>query len=126
MASGAFQPGTGVAPATLVELSVSCRKLIDADVFSKSDPMCVLFTQDQSKNWKEFGRTEIIWNNLNPDFVKKFVMHYYFEQSQKLKFEVYDVDSKSADLSKHDFLGRMECTLGEIVSAGSKFMRRLV
>lgn len=125
MESGSFQPGTGVAPATLVELSVSCRKLIDADVFSKSDPMVVLFTEDQSRTWREFGRTEIIWNNLNPDFVKKFVMHYYFEQSQKLKFEVYDVDSKSADLSKHDFLGRMECTLGEIVSAGSKFMRRL-
>lgn len=37
----------------------------------------------------QFGRTEVIWNNLNPDFVKKFVMQYYFEQSQKLRFEVY-------------------------------------
>ncbi|XP_005099340.1 copine-8 isoform X1 [Aplysia californica] len=114
----AFQPGTGVAPATLVELSISCRKLIDADVFSKSDPIAVMFIQDKSsRGWREFGRTEIIWNNLNPDFVKKFVMQYYFEQSQKLKFEVYDVDSASSDLSKHDFLGRMECTLGEVVSS---------
>ncbi|ESO82328.1 hypothetical protein LOTGIDRAFT_198063 [Lottia gigantea] len=113
-----FQPGTGIAPATLVELAVSCRKIIDADVFSKSDPMCVLFVYD-SKNikWKEFGRTEIIWNNLNPDFVHKFVIRYYFEQLQKLKFEIYDVDSNSADLSKHDFLGSIECSLGEIVSA---------
>ncbi|KAJ8301692.1 hypothetical protein KUTeg_020679 [Tegillarca granosa] len=118
-----FQPGTGVAPATLVEISVSCRNLIDADVFSKSDPLCVLFVEEPgTKQWREFGRTEIIWNNLNPDFVKKFVMHYYFEQSQKLKFEVYDVDSKSSDLSKHDFLGRAECTLGEVVSSGSKFL----
>ncbi|XP_060079148.1 copine-8-like [Ylistrum balloti] len=122
-----FQPGTGVAPATLVELSISCRKLIDADVFSKSDPMCVLYMMDERNrgSWREFGRTEIIWNNLNPDFVKKFVLHYYFEQSQKLKFEIYDVDSKSADLSKHDFLGGMECSLGEIVSAGTKMSRRL-
>ncbi|RUS84077.1 hypothetical protein EGW08_008189 [Elysia chlorotica] len=113
-----FQPGTGVAPASLVELSISCRKLIDADVFSKSDPMVVLFLTDPvSRGWKELGRTEIIWNNLNPDFVKKFVMQYYFEESQKLKFEVYDVDSASADLSKHDFLGRAECTLGEVVSS---------
>ena len=36
----------------------------------------------------QFGRTEIIWNNLNPDFVKKFVLQYFFEQLQKLKFEV--------------------------------------
>ncbi|GFS01933.1 copine-8 [Elysia marginata] len=84
-----FQPGTGVAPASLVEVSISCRKLIDADVFSKSDPMVVLFVTDTvSRGWKEFGRTEIIWNNLNPDFVKKFIMQYYFEESQKLKFEV--------------------------------------
>ncbi|CAL1529087.1 unnamed protein product [Lymnaea stagnalis] len=126
MATGAFQPGTGVAPATLVEVSVSCRKLVDSDVFSKSDPMVVLFVQDfSSRGWKEFGRTEIIWNNLNPDFVKKFVMQYYFEQSQKLKFEVYDVDSSSSDLSKHDFLGRTECTLGEVVSS-NKLTKQLI
>lgn len=121
-----FQPGTGVAPATLVELTVGCRKLIDADVFSKSDPMVVMFTKDQnSQQWREFGRTEVIWNNLNPDFVKKFIIQYYFEQSQKLKFEVYDIDCESADLSKHDFLGRMECTLGEIVASGTRYTQRL-
>ncbi|XP_071156234.1 copine-8-like [Mytilus edulis] len=127
MAENTFQPGTGVAPATLVELSISCRHLIDSDVFSKSDPIGVLFEMDSAnKQYRELGRTEIIWNNLNPDFVKKFVMHYYFEQSQKLKFEIYDVDSKSADLSKHDFLGRMECTLGEIVASGTRYTRRLL
>ncbi|KAL4226439.1 Copine-9 [Mactra antiquata] len=121
-----FTPGTGVQPTCVIELSLSCRNLIDADVFSKSDPMVVLFTMDQgTRSWKEFGRTEVIWNNLNPDFVKKFVMQYYFEQSQKLKFEVYDIDSPSADLSKHDFLGRMECTLGEVVAAGTRLSRRL-
>ncbi|XP_052824651.1 copine-8 isoform X2 [Octopus bimaculoides] len=125
MATDMFLPGSSMIPATLVELSVSCRKLIDADVFSKSDPMCVLFTQDPgSKKWTEFGRTEIIWNNLNPDFVKKFIIHYFFEESQKLKFEIYDVDSKSANLDKHDFLGKLECTLAEIMIA-NRFVKRL-
>jgi len=36
----------------------------------------------------QFGRTEIIQNTLNPEFVRKFVMDYFFEESQKLKFEV--------------------------------------
>jgi len=36
----------------------------------------------------QFGRTEAIQNTLNPDFVRKFVMDYFFEESQKLKFEV--------------------------------------
>ncbi|GAB1598493.1 copine-8-like isoform X3 [Argonauta hians] len=126
MASDMFLPGSSsMIPATLVELSISCRKLIDADVFSKSDPMCVLFTQDPGcKKWTEFGRTEIIWNNLNPDFVKKFIIHYFFEESQKLKFEIYDVDSKSASLDKHDFLGKLECTLAEIMIA-NRFVKRL-
>lgn len=39
----------------------------------------------------QFGRTEVIWNNLNPDFVKKFIIHFYFEQAQKLKFEVWGI-----------------------------------
>ena len=36
----------------------------------------------------QFGRTEVIWNNLNPSFVKKFVLEYFFEESQKLRFDV--------------------------------------
>ncbi len=36
----------------------------------------------------QFARTEMIKDTLNPDFVKKVVMQYFFEQSQKLKFEM--------------------------------------
>jgi hypothetical protein len=30
---------------------------------------------------------------LNPDFTKSFVLDYYFEKEQHIKFEVYDVDA---------------------------------
>ncbi|XP_076806884.1 copine-8-like [Clavelina lepadiformis] len=107
-------------PVMSIELTISCRKLIDSDVFSKSDPMVVMYMQGLgSKEWREFGRTEVIWNNLNPDFVKKFVVDYFFEERQALRFDVYDVDSNSHNLSKHDFLGRAFCSLGEIVGARS-------
>uniref|UniRef100_A0A8B9LSC3 Copine Vb n=1 Tax=Astyanax mexicanus TaxID=7994 RepID=A0A8B9LSC3_ASTMX len=66
---------------------------------------------------KLFGRTEVIDNTLNPDFVRKFILDYFFEEKQNLRFDLYDVDSKSPDLSKHDFLGQMFCTLGEIVGS---------
>ena len=36
----------------------------------------------------QYGRTEMIKDSLNPDFVKKFLMEYYFEVSQKLTFEM--------------------------------------
>uniref|UniRef100_A0A6Q2YWR4 C2 domain-containing protein n=1 Tax=Esox lucius TaxID=8010 RepID=A0A6Q2YWR4_ESOLU len=64
-----------------------------------------------------FGRTEVIDNTLNPDFVRKYILNYFFEEKQNLRFDLYDVDSKSPDLSKHDFLGQVFCTLGEIVGS---------
>ncbi|RXN35390.1 copine-8-like isoform X2 [Labeo rohita] len=92
--------------------------LLDRDTFSKSDPLCVLYTQGvETKQWREFGRTEVIDNTLNPDFVRKYILDYFFEEKQNLRFDLYDVDSKSPDLSKHDFLGQMFCTLGEIVGS---------
>ncbi|TNN07478.1 Copine-8 isoform 1 [Schistosoma japonicum] len=104
---------------TTVELSIACRNLCDTDVLSKSDPLVVVFEKSFPDNqWVELDRTEIIQNNLNPDFAKKVVMEYHFEEQQRLNFAVYDVDCKSDKLDKHDFLGNCETTLGEIASSG--------
>ncbi|KAF1372483.1 hypothetical protein PFLUV_G00265880, partial [Perca fluviatilis] len=124
---GDFDPLNASIPATKVEITVSCRNLLDRDTFSKSDPICVLYTQGMgNKEWREFGRTEVIDNTLNPDFVRKFILDYFFEERQNLRFDLYDVDSKSANLSKHDFLGQAYCTLGEVVgSLGSRSEKAL-
>ena len=50
-----------------VTLFVSGRKLKDLDVFSKSDPKCILFEQ-RGNSWAKIGQTETVSNNLNPDF----------------------------------------------------------
>uniref|UniRef100_A0A6Q2XFM0 C2 domain-containing protein n=1 Tax=Esox lucius TaxID=8010 RepID=A0A6Q2XFM0_ESOLU len=94
-------------------------------VFSK---VCVLYTQGiANREWREFGRTEVIDNTLNPDFVRKFVVDYFFEERQNLRFDLYDLDSKSDNLSKHDFLGQAFCTLGEVVgSMGSRMEKPLI
>ena len=52
-------------------------------IFNSLRPSCHAFVM-----YLQFGRTEAIMNTLNPDFVRKFVMDYYFEESQKLKFEL--------------------------------------
>uniref|UniRef100_A0A3Q0QXK9 Copine family member 9 n=1 Tax=Amphilophus citrinellus TaxID=61819 RepID=A0A3Q0QXK9_AMPCI len=73
-----------------------------------------------------FGRTEVIDNTLNPDFVRKFVLDFFFEEKQNLRFDAYNVDTRSSNLSKHDFLGQMFCTLGEIIgSPGGRLERTL-
>ncbi|XP_041692463.2 copine-8-like [Coregonus clupeaformis] len=126
---GDFDPFTAAIPATKVELTVSCRNLLDRDTFSKSDPICVLYTQGMAnREWREFSRTEVIDNTLNPDFVRKFILDYFFEERQNLRFDLYDLDSKSDNLSKHkDFLGQAFCTLGEVVgSMGSRMEKPLI
>uniref|UniRef100_A0A7N8XKF5 Copine-9-like n=1 Tax=Mastacembelus armatus TaxID=205130 RepID=A0A7N8XKF5_9TELE len=99
---GEFDPLNTRVPATKIEVTVSCRNLLDVDTFSKSDPVT-------------FGRTEVIDNTRNPDFVRKFVLDFFFEEKQNLRFDVYNVDSRSCNISKHDFLGQTFCTLGEII-----------
>ena len=115
-----FQPG-GVAsiPSTSVELSLSCDNLKDLDIMSKSDPFCVVYYKDNSKQsqFMEVGRTETIDDNLSPVWQKKIVLDYNFEQRQMVKFVVYDSDSNSNRLESHDFLGSAEASLGEIVAA---------
>ncbi|XP_062336271.1 copine-3 isoform X4 [Osmerus eperlanus] len=110
---------------TKVELIVSCENLLDRDVISKSDPLCVLLMNISESQWYEVGRTEKIQNCLAPKFAKKFVIDYYFEQVQKLKFGIYDIDNQTIDLSDDDFLGELECTLGQVVS-NRKLRRPLV
>ncbi|XP_029094221.1 copine-2 isoform X3 [Monodon monoceros] len=119
---GGGAPAPGVAPVgsqycvCKVELSVSGQNLLDRDVTSKSDPFCVLFTENNGR-WSEYDRTETAVNNLNPAFSKKFVLDYHFEEVQKLKFALFDQDKSSTQLEEHDFLGQFSCSLGTIVSS---------
>ncbi|CAG5118026.1 unnamed protein product, partial [Candidula unifasciata] len=124
---GAFRPGTAAIPSSQVEISVSCRNLANLDILSKSDPMVVMYTLDiKTQKFLEYGRTETIQNDLNPEFAKKFVIDYFFEEAQRLRFEVYDIDSQSRNLKDHDFIGFVELTLGEIVgTTGGAVLKRL-
>ncbi|NXJ62581.1 CPNE9 protein, partial [Rostratula benghalensis] len=99
------------------------RNLLDMDTFSKSDPVVVLFVQGSgSSEWKEFGRTEVIDNTLNPDFVRKFVLDYYFEEKQNLRFDVWGLwqeppGSHNTVLGVQDFLGQAFVALGEVIGS---------
>jgi len=120
-----FTPGQALEPTSTVELSIRCTNLADMDVFSKSDPFCVLYVKDtKSGQWLCFDKTETIDNNLNPHFEKKFVLQYKFEERQLLRFDVYDSDGDSSNLDNHDFIGSMECSLGEVVASQGKGLTR--
>ncbi|XP_067929315.1 copine-8-like isoform X2 [Watersipora subatra] len=106
-------------PLAQVEVSVACRNLRNKDITSKSDPICVLYMCEfGNNNYFEVGRTEKIKDTLNPDFVKKFILEYRFEEQQKLRFLIVDSD-EAGDLSAAEFLGQLECSLGEVVASGA-------
>lgn len=108
-----------------VVLYMSCRKLKDLDVMSKSDPQVEVYLKDKtSQNWSLIGKTEIIKDNLNPDFITSVECDYFFEREQHVKFVVNDIDNAKGD---KDFIGQCETTIGKIF--GSKcqtFMSELV
>lgn len=102
---------------TSVQLSVSCDHLIDKDIGSKSDPLCVLLQDVGGGTWAELCRTERVRNCSSPMFSKTLQIEYHFETVQKLRFGIYDIDNKTPDLGDDDFLGGAECSLGQIVSS---------
>uniref|UniRef100_A0A8D2NFV5 Copine family member 9 n=1 Tax=Zonotrichia albicollis TaxID=44394 RepID=A0A8D2NFV5_ZONAL len=106
-APGALEPAAGSVPGTKVELTVSCRQLRWGRVLG--GPPSPLSLQ--------FGRTEVIDNTLNPDFVRKFVLDYYFEEKQNLRDWGNPPWSHSAFFGAQDFLGQAFVALGEVIGS---------
>ncbi|XP_078233477.1 copine-4 isoform X2 [Pogona vitticeps] len=100
---------------TKVELRVACKGISDRDALSKPDP-CVILKMQSHGQWFEVDRTEVVRTCINPIFSKLFTVDFYFEEVQRLRFEVHDISSNHNGLKDADFLGGMECTLGQIVS----------
>uniref|UniRef100_UPI00398E3B75 copine-4-like n=1 Tax=Pristiophorus japonicus TaxID=55135 RepID=UPI00398E3B75 len=102
---------------TKVELRVSCKGISDRDALSKPDP-CVILKMQSHGQWLEVDRTEVIRTCINPVFSKVYTVDFYFEEVQRLRFEVHDIGSNHLHngVKDADILGGMECTLGQIIS----------
>ena len=101
-----------------VKLYVSGRNLKNMDMFSKSDPLCVVFEKAQDRDeWFEIGRTEFIKDTLNPNFEKAIDVDFFFEKSQQLKFEFIDDDGGDSDDPYYDIIGSSIMQLSVVMSA---------
>ncbi|XP_058752938.1 protein BONZAI 3-like isoform X3 [Vicia villosa] len=63
------------------------------DITSKSDPMLVVYAKKGDGKLEELGRTEVITNCLNPEWIEKINIAFHFEIVQPLLFHVYDIDT---------------------------------
>eukprot|EP00761_Pharyngomonas_kirbyi_P012799 gb/GECH01012826.1/.p1 GENE.gb/GECH01012826.1/~~gb/GECH01012826.1/.p1 ORF type:complete len:510 (+),score=125.33 gb/GECH01012826.1/:1-1530(+) len=113
-------------PCSQVQLFISCKNLAKKDVLSASDPMCHLCLYDNIQGqWQSLGRTERLKDEPNPKFSKSFTVDYFFEETQTLRFELYDIDSSSSELRQQDFIGAAEVVLAEIVMNSGNFKTQL-
>lgn len=67
-----------------------------------------------TSTYLQVDRTEVIRSSSSPVFSKIFLVDYYFEEVQRLRFELHDISSGNNGLRDADFLGAMECTLGQV------------
>ncbi|XP_065836868.1 copine-5-like [Oscarella lobularis] len=107
-----------------IEVFVRCSQLVNLDLLTKFDPLCVLYEKRQDA-WSECGRTEVINDTLDPQFLTTFIVDYHLDELQLLKFVVYDVDSSSTDLSSHDLIGEAEVTLSSIIISSPELVKEL-
>ncbi|RXN32321.1 copine-4-like protein [Labeo rohita] len=100
---------------TKVELRIACKGISDRDALSKPDP-CVVIKMQSHGQWLEVDRTEVIRSCINPTFSKVFTQDFYFEEIQRLRYELYDISSSHNGMREADCLGAIECTLGQITA----------
>ena len=106
---------------SFVELSISFKNIVGGSFIREVDPFCVVSLYNNNNSWKEIGRTEVIRNSKNPSFVQKIAASFYFEEIQRIRFDLYSAGSgfKSSDASSLDvadqiYLGRAETILATI------------
>lgn len=129
---------SGSAATSKLELSFRCKGLCNLASYSltatrSASTVCVLYVRDANSSspnvnwndpsWRRVGCTEVQSNTLDPVFVEKQTLNYYFEQAQPCLVRVYDLRSGDDDVlqpSDKSLIGYAAFTLAELVSAPAK------
>ena len=106
-----------------VQVFIKCADLKDVEVFSKSDPFVEVYDK-KNNHLSIIGKTEVIWDTLNPKFTTCIEMDYYFEVEKFLCFRVFDMNLENDIEVKGDFLGECEYTLGSIVGSRGNWLTK--
>ncbi|VBB18647.1 hypothetical protein YASMINEVIRUS_1149 [Yasminevirus sp. GU-2018] len=103
------------------QIKLSASNLESKDTFSKSDPFIAVFMRNRANvdsKFTEIGRTEKLKNNANPDFATLISFAYNLQDMQELRFDIFDSDSDSSDLSKHDLVHSETITVADFLKRG--------
>jgi hypothetical protein len=100
-------------PPQSVNVFISCRNLPNTDILSLTDAYVEVHEILDNNVTKLIGKTEVIIDNLNPDFTTSFTIPHIFSETQTLIFKVFDSDSLQPIPST--YIGEATCTLTQIL-----------
>ena len=64
------------------------------------------------------GKSEVVWNDLNPDFTKVFRVNYFFEKNQILRAEIYEHDDEAPEL-----IGSYQVAVNKLLTCPKQMIR---
>lgn len=100
-------------PKEQIQLFISAKNLKKMDMMSDSDPLCQVYHRESIKKPYTFlGKTEKLTNVKDPVFSTSFTIDYFFEKSQWLKFEFFDIDDGDEE---DDFIGSLEVKVSQLM-----------
>ena len=78
--------------------------------------------------WKEIGKTEVIWDCLDPKWVKNLEVQYYFEKREYFKVVIYDLDDNKNlnNYEGNDLIGSVEFCIHDIVTAPNQTLEKTI
>lgn len=84
-------------------------------------PDLVDYITPSGELWRYAGRTETVWNDLDPIFITKFYLPYATEADTmvRLRLVVYDQDDESGSFKRQDFIGMAEVELAGLLRASA-------
>ncbi|KAI3893111.1 hypothetical protein MKX03_015681 [Papaver bracteatum] len=116
MSNGSLQKATNI---QFILSAKGLRKQL-----SQSGVMAVVYKMNSDGNLKEIGRTEVIKNSCNPNWIGNvFTYHQYYFRQPKLVFRVYEVGRKDAGLPANQLKLDEQNIIGEASRCLSAIIR---
>ncbi|CAK5074729.1 unnamed protein product [Meloidogyne enterolobii] len=107
-----------------VMLTITAKELRDLDPDECIDPYCRVSVCDSSsapnRQWEFLGQTEVVGNTDCPEWSTKICLTYFFEEQQRLHFEVFDKNKEGLNPAGRLYpkrIGQCSILLHELVSA---------
>lgn len=92
------------------------------NIFPKS-AICVLFLDDFDGNKEEFARTEVIWNQNEPNWVKSFTIEIVPDMKKLLCFQIYEIVSNNRNIEQQKLLAISSIELNVLLNSSNNFVQ---